>query len=98
MNNGSVEFFKSKRSHQGLTMGNWFSSNENKDVKLDGQVNNNVMIEEQPGGRYDDVMLILTAIICAIKVFEFVVYVYKKHTKFVKDRHERNLVIGDIKK
>lgn len=79
-------------------MGNWFSSNEAKNFESDGQVNNNVIVEERPGGRFDGEMLILTAIICALKVFEFVVFIYKRHTKYVQKRHERNLVIVDAKK
>lgn len=79
-------------------MGNWFSLSEAKNFKSDGQVNNNVIVEERPGGKFEAEMLILTAIICALRIFEFVVYVYKRHTKYKRDRHKRNLVLGDNKK
>lgn len=74
-------------------MGNWFSANSATDVTSDGQVNNNVLIEES--GKSDATMLILTSIICAIKVFEFIIFIYKNHAKFIKERHERNLRIGE---
>lgn len=79
-------------------MGNWFSSSENKNFESDGQVNNNVIVEETSGGKFDAEILILTAIICALKIFEFIVFVYKRHTRFIKERHERNLTIVESKK
>lgn len=77
-------------------MGNWGSATEHKNVESDGQVNNNVILEG-PGAAYDTEMLVLTAIICAIKIFEFVVFMYKNHAKFIKERYERNLQISQSK-
>lgn len=71
-------------------MGNWFSASEEKQIESDGQVNNNVILEG-PGARYDVEMLILTSIICAIKIFEFGMFVYKKHARGIKEKHEQKL-------
>lgn len=71
-------------------MGNWFSANEHKDIESDGQVNNNVILEGS-GARYDVEMLVLTSIICAIKIFEFGIFIYKKHARSIKEKHEQKL-------
>lgn len=79
-------------------MGNWFSSNEVKSLETDGQVNNNVILEGS-GARFDAEMLILTSIICGIKLFEFIIFVYKNHARYIKQKHERKLqtVSGSMK-
>lgn len=74
-------------------MGNWFSWNPSTSVDSDGQVNNNVIVENGPAG-YDTEMLILTAIICGIKIFEFVVLIYKRHSRYITERHTRKLQQG----
>lgn len=78
-------------------MGNWGSATEHKNVESDGQVNNNVILEGQ-GTKYDTEMLVLTAIICSIKMFEFVVYVYKNNAKRINEGHERDLQINNQSK
>lgn len=78
-------------------MGNWFSASEHKNIESDGQVNNNVILEGS-GARYDMEMLILTSIICAIKIIEIVMFVYKKHAQIIKNKHERKLKdVGQLK-
>lgn len=76
-------------------MGNWFSASEHKNIESDGQVNNNVILEG-PGAKFEMEMLILTAIICAIKLFEFVIFVYKNHARYIKEKHERKLQTNNI--
>ena len=76
-----------------MGFGNWFSANDESHVKNTGEVNNNVVVET--GGKFDKEILILTAIICGIKIFEFIVYIYKHHTKLIKQRHEKNIRRGD---
>lgn len=71
-------------------MGNWFSSNPNKNIASEGQVNNNVIMENGLVS-YDLEMLVLTSIICGIKIFEFVIFVYKHHSKYIKENHARKL-------
>lgn len=71
-------------------MGNWFSASEQKEIESDGQVNNNVILQGS-GARYDMEMLILTSIICAIKIFEFGLFVYKWHARRIRNDHERKL-------
>lgn len=71
-------------------MGNWFSTSERKQIEADGQVNNNVILEGN-GAKYDVEMLVLTSIICGIKIFEFVIFVYKYHTRSIKEKHARKL-------
>lgn len=74
-------------------MGNWFSSSDYIKVGPDGQVNNNIL-SQGSGARYNTEMLILTSIICAIKIFEFVMFLYKKHAQNIKGKHERKLKSG----
>lgn len=76
-------------------MGNWFSASEHKNIESDGQVNNNVILEGS-GGKYEVEMLILTAIVCAIKIFEIVVFIYKHHTRYIREKHSKKmLTFGD---
>lgn len=78
-------------------MGNWFSTpnSETKEIESDGEVNNNVVIQ---GGTtdYGFEIMVLTAIVCALKVFEIAVYCYKKHTKFVKSNFEKDLKLSGV--
>lgn len=73
-------------------MGSWFSSTETKSMEQEGQVNNNVILEGS-GAKYETEMLILTAIICFIKMFEFLIFVYRNHAKYIKEKHERKLTL-----
>lgn len=78
-------------------MGSWFSSpnSETKTVESDGAVNNNVVIQGEPLG-YEFEIMVLLSIICAIKIFEILLFVYKKHTKTVKQNYERSLKTGSV--
>ncbi len=75
-------------------MGNWFSASETKTIESDGQVNNNVILEGSTG-RFDMEMFVLTAIICAIKIFEFIYFVYKRHRKYIVENHSRKITLGE---
>lgn len=74
------------------TMGNWFSSpnSESKEIEADGEVNNNVVIQ---GGSmdYGFEMMILNSIICAIKIFEIIVFLHKRHARMTRQNIERKL-------
>lgn len=73
-------------------MGNWFSTpnSETKTIESDGEVNNNVVIQGNPID-YGFEIMVLNAIICSLKIFELVIYLYKKHKKQVQEEHEKNL-------
>lgn len=79
-------------------MGNWFSTpnSETKTIESDGEVNNNVVIQ---GGNmdYGFEIMVITAVICALKIFELVIYCYKKHTKFVRQKYQSQLKLGSDK-
>lgn len=78
-------------------MGNWFSTpnSETKMVDTDGEVNNNVVIQGATID-YGFEIMVLTSIICALKIFELVIYVYKRHTKFVQRKFERKSGIDKV--
>lgn len=81
-------------------MGNWFSSanSQRKLVESDGEVNNNVVIQEgmAPGtSNYGFEIMVISAIICAVKLFEFAVFLYKNHTKLIKKSYDREIRLGD---
>lgn len=77
-------------------MGNWFSTrnSESKQIEADGGVNNNVIIQGESVD-YGFQIMVLVAIVCALKVFELVIYFYKKHTKYVKQSYSRELKSGN---
>lgn len=78
-------------------MGYWFSTpnNETKTIDADGEVNNNVVIQD--GGTPSDNsfnIMILVAIICKLKLIELAIYCYKRHTKAIREKYERNIKLG----
>lgn len=75
-------------------MGNWFSNNS-KNNENNGQVSNSVTVETSKC-MYDADMLILTAIICGIKIFEFLFFVYKHHKKNIQRNHDRKVRLGEV--
>lgn len=81
-------------------MENWFSTpnSETKTIESDGEVNNNVVIQ---GGLidYGFEIMIINAVICALKIFELIIFCYMRHTQFVRKNHEKKLKVGsDIHK
>lgn len=79
-------------------MGNWFSSpnSETKAIESDGAVNNNVVIQGEVMD-YSFEIMVLTAVICALKVFELVIYIYKKHKKLVRENFKNEIKLGNEK-
>lgn len=71
-------------------MGNWFSSNPSSNINSEGKVSNNVIVENGLVS-YNLEMLVLTTIIYGIKIFEFGVYIYKRHSRCIKEAHARKL-------
>lgn len=78
-------------------MGNWFSTpnSETKTIESDGAVNNNVVIQDTDPG-YGFEIMVLAAIIYAIKLFEILFFVYTKHTKAIRKNVNRDLKPGGV--
>ncbi len=66
-------------------MGN-SDSKESKTVDSNGNVNNNIVLQESIPIHSNSIVTILT-IICAIKVFELVLFLYKLHLKKIKRKY-----------
>lgn len=64
-------------------MGGKQSAQEKKTVETNGSVNNNFVIEDSVQIHNKEMMVILY-IICAIKIFELLLYIYKSHTKRIR--------------
>lgn len=62
-----------------------------KTVESSGEVNNNVVINE-PEFQSSQLsqLLIISWIICAIKIMEFLLFVYKRHQKQIKKKYANN--------
>lgn len=67
----------------------WFGSSEEIDVEANGQVNNNVIIqrEKETIDQNSNEIYMLLIIICAIKIIEFIFYVYKIWTNKMKKKY-----------
>lgn len=67
-------------------MGSTESKEEVKTVDSNGMVNNNIVIQDQVKIHNNEIIILLY-IICVIKVFEFIVFMYKFHTKSLKKKY-----------
>ncbi len=69
-------------------MGKTESKHESKAVDTNGAVNNNLVIQgEMPIQVHNMEILILLYIMCALKVLEFLYFVYTKHSRKLKKRY-----------
>lgn len=66
-------------------MGNTDSKEETKAVDSNGNVNNNVVIQE-PNSKNSDIKIVLY-IICGIKIIELLIFIYKFHRKNLKRKY-----------
>lgn len=65
------------------------TSSEKKAVDSTGTVNNNVVVTAESLGEVDvtsSEIVIFLGIICAIKIMEFIYFIYKRHYRNVKKR------------
>ncbi|HBK84076.1 MAG TPA: hypothetical protein DDZ41_10870 [Flavobacterium sp.] len=67
-------------------MGTSESKEETKTVDSTGEVNNNIVIQDPVQIHNKDITTVLY-IICAIKIFELLVFVYKFHAKSMKKKY-----------
>ena len=67
-------------------MGTTESKDETKTVDSNGNVNNNVVIQEQNSSNSFE-MKILLYIVCIIKIIELLVFIYKFHRKNLKRKY-----------
>lgn len=65
-------------------MGTTQSKEEVKAVDTNGNVNNNVIIEET---KHNEIFILLL-IICIIKLIEVIVFLYKTHKKMLKKKYQ----------
>lgn len=73
-------------------MGGWFSKNEeNKIVENDGQVTNNVIIQDTINV-YSFEIIIMLLIITVLRVIEFVCIIYSNHTRNLKKKFMKSSV------
>lgn len=61
-----------------------------KQVESDGEVNNNVVINETSNSNGVPQLVIIAWIICALKIFEFAIYIYNCHQKRLKKKYTSN--------
>lgn len=61
------------------------SSTEKKAVDTTGGVNNNIVVNGEVDVNSDEVIILL-GIICAIKIMEFIYFVYRRHYQNIKKR------------
>lgn len=61
-----------------------------KTVETQGQVNNNVVIDHAVDVTSDEIIILL-AIICAIKIIEFIYFLYSRHSKSIKKKYQQNV-------
>lgn len=61
------------------------SSTEKKAVDTTGGVNNNIVVNGEVDVSSDEVVILL-GIICAIKIMEFVYFIYRRHYQTIKKR------------
>ena len=67
-------------------MGTTESKDETKTVDSNGNVNNNVVIQEQNSSNSFE-MKILLYIVCIIKIIELLIFIYKFHRKNLKRKY-----------
>lgn len=61
------------------------SSSEKKTVDSTGTINNNVVVNGEVDVTSLEIVILL-GIICAIKIMEFIYFIYKRHYQNVKKR------------
>lgn len=72
-------------------MGNNESKTENKAVDTNGNVNNNIVVKiEDEVNTYGSEIILLLAIIGAIKILEFVYFLYREHNRKLKRKYGNN--------
>lgn len=72
-------------------MGHTESKVESKAVDANGEVNNNVVIE-QPVQILGGQMTILLYIICVVKILQFIFLIYKLHLRSIKKRYQKSAI------
>jgi len=79
----------------GNLFSSWFSSNEEKkQIENDGQINNEVVIQDVVE-IYNLEIVVLLLIIVALKIVEFIYFVYRIHVQKIKKRYQnRNVTLS----
>jgi hypothetical protein len=73
-------------------MGNWFSKNEaNKINENEGQITNNVVIDDTVDVHNFEIILMLF-IITILKIIEFACFTYKTHKNSLKKKYMKNKI------
>lgn len=67
-------------------MGLFSSKSEDKTIDTNGNVNNNVVVEESVNIYSFEIIALLT-IICIIKIIELACYLYVRHEKKIKRKY-----------
>jgi hypothetical protein len=75
-------------------MGLGFSKLENTETKVvdsTGEVNNNVVVQQEaPFDIHSNELIALVGTICLIKIIELIYFLYKVHTKTIKKKYKNN--------
>lgn len=66
----------------------WFSSSEEIEVDANGQVNNNVIIQQETIDQNSNEIYYLLFILCAIKMIELLLYIHKKWQNSMKKKYQ----------
>lgn len=70
-------------------MGSGESKTETKTVEASGQVNNSMVLQTSQDN-YGVAYLVLLSILCAIKILEFLSFLYIKYNATLKKKYTRN--------
>lgn len=74
-------------------MGSWFSSNTEKAVDTNGNVNNNLVFEGPVDFQSIEILTML-GIICAIKIIEVLYLAFNAYRKSLKKRYSNSTAIA----
>lgn len=72
-------------------MGSWFSSSktndQHKDLKSNGEIINNITIDDPVKVHDTDTIVILLCVLCALKLLSLIIYTYNTHKKYMKKKY-----------
>lgn len=72
-------------------MGNWWSTNTEKTIDSNGNINNNLVFEG-PLTVQNTEVFVMVAIICVIKIIEVLHLAFRAYTKNLKKKYSSNVV------
>lgn len=65
-------------------MGNWFSSTNDQKIDVQGQA---VTVKTESS----ELLTTLIIVICVLKLIEFIIFIYRQHTRRLLNRFQNNM-------